>query len=100
MITVCAVDHTGVQPWYGESGANVLLCGYSSNTSVASEITTTAIGNSYRQDFTGTSASTPMVSGVVALMLSANPALTAARRRTDPRVRHTKTDPTEASWTC
>ncbi|MCP5267103.1 MAG: S8 family serine peptidase [Burkholderiaceae bacterium] len=99
IITVCAVDHTGVQPWYGESGANVLLCGYSSNTSVASEITTTAIGNGYRQDFTGTSASTPMVSGVVALMLSANPALTWRDVELILASTAHKTDATEAGWT-
>jgi subtilisin-like proprotein convertase family protein len=39
-------------------------------------ITTTALDGKYTSNFTGTSAAVPMVSGVVALMLSANPNLT------------------------
>ena len=39
-------------------------------------MTTTALQNQYRDDFNGTSAAAPMVSGVVALMLQANPRLT------------------------
>src|SRR5690606_10073011 len=39
-------------------------------------ITTTTPQSVYRADFSGTSASTPMVSGVAALMLEANPGLT------------------------
>jgi kexin len=73
-ITVCAVDDNGQRPWYGETGANVLVCAPSSNT--RSAITTTGLDNRYIADFTGTSASSPMVSGTVALMLEANPALT------------------------
>lgn len=73
-VTVCAVDDRGEKSWYSESGANVLLCAPSSGLRTA--VTTTGLRNRYIDDFTGTSASTPMVSGVVALMLEANPALT------------------------
>lgn len=80
VISVCAVDHQGKQPVYGESGANVLVCGPTSNLTstraLLGGITTTGLQNQYRNDFSGTSASAPMVSGVVSLMLSANPNLT------------------------
>jgi proprotein convertase subtilisin/kexin type 2 len=83
VITACAVDANGRQPFYGERGANILVCAPSSNLPPDSSngftntnITTTAIQDRYRSDFTGTSASTPMVSGVAALMLAANPELT------------------------
>ncbi|MBA3478738.1 MAG: S8 family serine peptidase, partial [Lautropia sp.] len=83
VIAACAVDPNGRQPFYGERGANMLVCAPSSNLPPEPSnnftntlVTTTAIRSDYRSDFTGTSASTPMVSGVVALMLAANPALT------------------------
>ncbi|RPH43888.1 MAG: hypothetical protein EHM87_12245, partial [Burkholderiales bacterium] len=70
-IAVCAVDNTGRKPWYGEPGANLLVCAPSSGDT--KNVVTTTIRGAYREDFSGTSASTPQVSGVVALMLSANP---------------------------
>jgi proprotein convertase subtilisin/kexin type 2 len=73
-IAVGAIDQFGKQPWYGESGANVLLSAPAGDSSAG--ITTTAIDNKFRSDFIGTSASAPMVSGAIALMLSANPRLT------------------------
>lgn len=76
IITACATDSSGKQPPYGERGANFLVCGPSSGDTIASKVRTTALNNGYRADFTGTSASTPMVSGVAALVLAANPELT------------------------
>jgi proprotein convertase subtilisin/kexin type 2 len=69
-ITVCGVGFTGISPFYAEPGANILVC------APASRISTTDVQGSWRPDFSGTSAAAPMVSGVVALMLNANPNLT------------------------
>ncbi|MEI7444426.1 MAG: S8 family serine peptidase [Burkholderiales bacterium] len=71
---VCAVDQRGRQSSYSEPGANLLVCAPSSGS--ISNVATTTLNGGYRTDFSGTSASAPMVSGVAALMLSANPALT------------------------
>ncbi len=76
VLAICAVDDQGKQPYYGERGANILVCAPSSNYSDQNAVTTLSVQNGTRNDFGGTSASTPMVSGVVALMLSANNNLT------------------------
>ena len=74
VIAVCAVDGRGLRPSYAEPGANLTVCAPSSGSGAG--ITTTALQGGHRSDFSGTSASTPMVSGVAALMLAANPSLT------------------------
>ena len=74
VIAVCAVDDSGKRPSYGEPGANLTVCAPSSGG--RNGITTTTTASGYRSDFSGTSASAPMVSGVAGLMLTANPALT------------------------
>ena len=97
VITVCAVDDTGLSPWYAEPGANVLVCAPSSGDAPVG-ITTTALRGAYRNDFSGTSASTPMVSGVVALMLAANPKLTWRDVRLILAETARKNDPTDPDW--
>jgi len=81
-ISVTAVDHLGEQTNYGEPGANVLISSPSSDGSGVGITTTDLEGNSgytssdYTSSFGGTSSATPLVSGVVALMLEANSNLT------------------------
>jgi proprotein convertase subtilisin/kexin type 2 len=71
VVTVCAVDDRGVRTRFSEPGANLLVCAPSGGTTQS--ITTTGLKAGYRSDFSGASAATPMVSGVIALMLSARP---------------------------
>jgi proprotein convertase subtilisin/kexin type 2 len=73
-IVVSALDHFGKHPSYSEPGANVLVSAPGGTAALG--ITSTSLGNKYTNSFYGTSAAVPMVSGVVALMLSANPSLT------------------------
>ena len=86
---VCAVNYNDVKSIYSEPGANLWVCAPSNGVSQPG-ITTTAEGATlhffgngsdfrpgfYRDNFGGTSAAAPIVSGVVALMRSANPNLT------------------------
>lgn len=98
VIPVCAVDHRGRWPVYGEPGANLLVCAPSSDDNDAVNITTTGLRSTYRSDFNGTSASTPMVSGVVALMLSVNPTLTWRDVRLILAQTARRNDATDTEW--
>jgi len=76
VITVCSVDDRGLAPTYAEKGANLLVCAPGQGQRLRQSIVTTAILGNYRTDFSGTSASAPMVAGTAALILSANQNLT------------------------
>jgi subtilisin family serine protease len=92
MLTVGAVDDRNRPTSYTEPGANVLVAAPSGNVvgrfrSTAGVVTTdiagprgyadvsSALGADHTAFFEGTSSTTPMVAGVVALMLQANPNL-------------------------
>ncbi len=92
VIAVGAVNDFGFQSYYSEPGANLVVCAPSNGGGHNEGIATTDItgeggdnyaalgagdlpNRSYTRTFGGTSAACPEVSGVVALMLQANPNL-------------------------
>ena len=102
-ISVTAVDHDGDQTNYGEPGANVLVSAPSDGSGVG--ITTTDNeGNSgytngdYTSNFGGTSSATPLVSGVIALMLEANSNLTWRDVQQIIVESARKNDPNDSGW--
>lgn len=89
-IAVGAIDDHGVRAAYSEIGANILVCAPAGGSRGPGTATTDLLGDdgmnytgssdplgdpAYTSRFLGTSSSTPMVAGVVALMLEARPTL-------------------------
>ena len=97
---VCAVNYEGQRSSYSEPGANLWVCGPSDagGLPILYGITTTALENSYTGNFGGTSAATPMVSGVAALMREANDALTWRDIKLILAASARKVDANDAGW--
>ncbi len=100
VIAVGAINNQGRQSNYSEPGAPMLVTAYSSGGAGSGRpgITTTDVFNTYTSSFGGTSSATPLASGVIALMLEANPNLTS--RDVKHVLVHSaeKNDPTDAGW--
>lgn len=83
VVAVGAVDDTGLKSYYSNVGKQLDIAAPSNGGKAG--ITTTAAGKGGAADYTnrfgGTSSACPLVAGVVGLVLSANPALTAAEVR-------------------
>lgn len=84
-IAVGAIDWKGEQTTYSEPGSNLFLSAPSNGQdldNIANIITTDIAGNggrnltNYTFTMEGTSSAAPMISGIIALMLEANPNLT------------------------
>ena len=74
---VCAVGYDDVRSGYSEMGANLWICAPSDSVDPdLPEITSTDTLSRYDDTFGGTSAATPIVSGVAALVRAANTNLT------------------------
>ncbi len=104
VMAVAASSNYGNQSSYSENGANILVNAPSNGGSLG--ITTTdrtgALGynaTNYTSAFGGTSSATPLVSGIISLMLQANPNLTWRDVRLIIAKTAKKNDPTDIDWT-
>ena len=104
-IAVGAINVRGKYTWYSEPGANLLCSAPSSGIRGSSIVTTDLMStwgysiNGCTEDFGGTSAAAPQISGLVALMLEANPELTWRDVQHILVNTSRKTDSTSSEWT-
>jgi len=103
-IAVAASTNYGEQSYYSEQGANILVNSPSNGGSLG--ITTTdrtgGLGydpGNYTSTFGGTSSAAPLVAGIVALVLEANPSLTWRDVQHVLLTSAKKNDPSDSDWT-
>uniref|UniRef100_A0ACB8F289 Proprotein convertase subtilisin/kexin type 4 n=2 Tax=Sphaerodactylus townsendi TaxID=933632 RepID=A0ACB8F289_9SAUR len=75
-LSVGSTTESGRVPWYNEACASTLTTTYSSGAKAEKQIVTTDLRHRCTDKHTGSSASAPLVAGMIALALEANPALT------------------------
>ena len=96
---VCAVNDLGRRTSYSEMGANLWVCAPSGDSdSGRPGIVTTANHDRYRDDFDGTSAAAPQVSGVAALLRSAHTGLSWRDVKLILAASARKNHPQDAGW--
>ena len=93
---VCAVGDDGIRAAYSEQGANLWVCAPSSGGNRG--IVTTDNSDRYINTFNGTSAATPKVAGVAALLRQANPDLTWRDLKLILAASAQKVDPDNTGW--
>ena len=100
----CSVQGRGARAPYSEMGANLWVCAPSNERPGGFGlggrfgIVTTENSDNYARDFGGTSAAAPVISGVAALMRSANPDLTWRDLKLILAASAQKNDPDNAGW--
>ena len=113
VLAICAVNAQGRKARYSEKGANLLVCAPSSDDDLPGITTTDRTGTvgyntgsdpdnitdaDYTNGFGGTSAATPLVTGVIALVLQANPNLTWRDVRLLLAETARRNDPGDSDW--